>query len=456
MTTYSRRLFLGSTLAALPVLLGACGATATPTVPPQKPAQPAPAGTTAAPAATAPKTVAGGTLAFMGGTYFVGAAQELFTKQLTQWGTENDVKTTADYMNWPDLQAKIAAAIQSGSGADMVELWPVWPFLYKDHLADMTDLAEAQGKAQGGHYDWVTSSVKADGRWLGVPHGTTNAAIGYRISHLKEAGVADPEKGFPDTWAELFALGKKLKAMGRPIGQALGHSLGDPPGLVYPYMWSHGAMEVEADGKTVAFNKPEFVEAMNRFVQGWKDGFDETGLSWDDSNNNRAFLAGQLSITYNGSSIYEAAKKDNPAVAADMSHADIPRGPHGRFYSLGGKSMALMKASKNQDQVRGLMEWWFDPKQFGEWLRLQNTYQLPPTRDWEKDPMWTKDPKLAPFARQAQFGRTQGYAGPPNEKSALVMSKYIVVDTFAKAVQSGDAAAAVNWGADELQRIYGA
>jgi multiple sugar transport system substrate-binding protein len=69
--------------------------------------------------------------------------------------------------------------------------------------------------------------------------------------------------------------------------------------------------------------------------------------------------------------------------------------------------------------------------------------------------MWTADPKLAAFAREAQYGRTTGYAGAPNEKAALSRSKYVVVDTFAKAIQTGDAAAAVKAGAEELQRIFG-
>jgi hypothetical protein len=35
------------------------------------------------------------------------------------------------------------------------------------------------------------------------------------------------------------------------------------------------------------------------------------------------------------------------------------------------------------------------------------------------------------------------------------MSKYVICDTFAKAVQSGDAKASVEWGADQLKRAYG-
>jgi multiple sugar transport system substrate-binding protein len=48
-----------------------------------------------------------------------------------------------------------------------------------------------------------------------------------------------------------------------------------------------------------------------------------------------------------------------------------------------------------------------------------------------------------------------GYAGPPGEKASPALSRYIVVDTFAKAVQSGDAAGAIKGGADQLQRMYG-
>ena len=57
---------------------------------------------------------------------------------------------------------------------------------------------------------------------------------------------------FPETWTEYREVGKKLKAKGRPIGQTLGHTFGDSPTFTYPFLWSHGGKEVEADGKTVA------------------------------------------------------------------------------------------------------------------------------------------------------------------------------------------------------------
>ncbi len=52
------------------------------------------------------------------------------------------------------------------------------------------------------------------------------------------------------------------------------------------------------------------------------------------------------------------------------------------------------------------------------------------------------------------LGRLRGFAGDPNEKAGLAASKYVIVDTFAKAVQSGDAKDALQWGQRQLERIY--
>ena len=52
--------------------------------------------------------------------------------------------------------------------------------------------------------------------------------------------------------------------------------------------------------------------------------------SWLDPHNNRAFLAGEVSVMNNGISIYYAAKEDFPEMAEDIDHAPMPIGPVGR------------------------------------------------------------------------------------------------------------------------------
>ena len=237
----------------------------------------------------APAVIKGTKLSILQGTYFIAPGQDLYKKQAQEWGQANGVTMAADFLNWPDLQPKIAASIQAG-GYDIVELWPGWNYLYQKNLVDMTAEAEDFGKKNGGFEKYVLNSGKVGGKWLGIPHGYSNASMAYRINWFKEAGCPNAEDGnkVDLTWEEYFAIAKNLKAKGKPFGQALGHSTGDPPGYCYPYMWSYGAMEVSKDGKSIQFNKPEFVDGMKKFIQAWKDGYDETGTSWDDSNNNRA------------------------------------------------------------------------------------------------------------------------------------------------------------------------
>jgi len=403
-----------------------------------------------------PAALKGTKLNILQGTYFIAPGQDLYKKQAADWGKANGVDVSADFLNWPDLQPKIAAAIQAG-GVDIVELWPSWNHLYKDSLVDMTPEAEEFGKRGGGYEKYVLNSAPVNGRYLGIPHGMTNAAMNYRISWLKEAGCPNAEDGakIDLTWDEYHAIAKKTKAAGHPFGQALGHSTGDPPGFVYPYMWAHGAMELDKDGKSIQFNKPEFVDSMRKFIQAWKDGYDTTGTSWDDSNNNRAFLAGQLACTYNGSSIYTVALKDQPQIAKDMHHMLIPKGPAGRFYWLGSRTFAILKNSKNVAGAKEFLRWWFQDKQFGDWWRTNRGLMLQPVVKYYNDPIWTKDPKMLPFREQPKYGVDVGWPGPPNEKASLAWSKYIIVDTYVKAIQSGDAKASIEWGAEQLKRVYG-
>ena len=406
-----------------------------------------------------------GSLTILAGSYFVPEAQDFFVQQVEEWGSQNGVDVTCDFINWPDIQARISSAVESGAGPDIVEMREAWQYLYSEQMVNLNDLAMTLSEANGGYYDWVTNTASVDGEFYSIPVGTSASAFAYRISYFEQAGIADAANNFPATWEELFAVGKTLKEMGKPLGQALGHSTGDPASFAYPYMWSYGAMEVEEDGTTVAFNKPEFVEGMNTFIQAWTDAYDETGLSWDDGVNNRAFLSDQISATINGSSIYIAAQNakagqsttdyDVVVDPADITHAGFPEGPSGRFNTLGTWTYGIMKYSKNADAAKNCLQYWLDAAQFTKWLEAQKGYIIPPVSKYVDNAVYTADPKLAPYLDVVNYGRNKGFSGPTNQKAAQVGAQYIVSDTFAKAIQTGDAKSAIEEGAKLMERIYG-
>ncbi len=396
------------------------------------------------------------TLNIVRGTYFIPGAQEIAKQQAEEFGKQAGVKVNADFLNWTDLNTKIGAGIQAG-GIDVIELWPVQNHLYANNLVDMTEEAEEVAARGGGFEEYVLNSGHVNGRYLGIPHGNNAGTIAYRISAFEKAGVKHADKGGMDmTWDEYFAVAKECKKMGMPFGQSLGHSLGDPIGFCYPYMWASGALEVGDDGKTILFNTPTFEYALNKFVQAWKDGYDETGTSWDDSSNNRAYLSGKIASTYNGASIYYASKRrdDGGKLMNDTHHMLMPKGTAGRYHEFGTQTMGILNNSENIDVAKEYLKWWFQPENFDKWWRVQEGYQLHHVKNLANDPMWKDDPKMGIFKEIPKYGRLRGFAGNPNEKASLAASKYIVVDTFAKAVQSGDAKDALEWGERQLKRIY--
>jgi len=407
----------------------------------------------------APAYAQGTTVHWVRWSDFVPASDQLLKGKITQECQKAlGMKLNLETINANDIQARVTSAIQSGTGPDIVMALGNWPQLYADSLADAGDVAEEIGKAQGGYYDISKQVATVGNKWVGVPWCIGGGLVAYRKSWFQEIGY----DAFPETWDKARDALKKLKAKGRPLGQTAGHTFGDAPGWWYPFLWSWGGKEVEADGKTVALNSKETLESVKFAVPFWKECCDEGGLSWDDSNNNRAFLSGTISATNNGASIYIEAKKKpdtylteaGKPMKDDILHAKIPGGSGGQFNLPGPFTDMLMGYSKNQKPAKDFLRWVHSKEVFGEWFTSQQGYTDGATKVWENDPVWKADPVLTPFKDVPTGGRLAGYAGPPNRKSAEVITKYIIVDMYTKAIQGMAPEEAVKWAHDELVKIY--
>jgi multiple sugar transport system substrate-binding protein len=362
-------------------------------------------------------------------------------------------------INANDLQARITAAIQSGSGADIFNFQYNWAQLYANACVDVSDVASAIGKAEGGFYEIFPPSCEVNGKWLAMPHSIVGNAVAYRKSWLKEAGASE----FPKTWDEARKLFPALKKKGKPYGQTLGHTFGDAPTFTYPMLWSYGGAETDKTGKKVVINTKGAVESVKFMQAFWKDSCDEGGLAWDDTNNNRAFHAGEISATLNGASIYIVAKRQKDKIKdekgepmfQDIGHAPLPAGPSGAFLLFLNQSHAVMKYGKNQKLAKDFLRWLHKPENYGKWFQTQEAYCVGATKKWENEPMWGKvDEPLKMFRTAARTTRLFGFAGPSTAKATEAFTKYIITDMYAKAVQGMKAEDAVKWAEGELKKIY--
>ncbi len=364
-----------------------------------------------------------------------------------------------EFINANDLQPRITAAIQSGSGPDVFHMLHNWPHLYEGGLVDVSDLADWQAKDQGGFYAQSEAYTKVGKKFMALPHSIVPGLIAYRKSWLDEVGVAS----FPKTYDDLRKVGTMLKKKGKPYGQTLGHTFGDAPAWAYPLLWNFGGVETDKAGKTAIDSKGS-VEAVKFMTAFWKDACDEGGLAWDDTNNNRAFLAGEISATLNGASIYIAAKRGQDKIkddkgepmVRDIQHARLPAGPAGSWSYHTAFAHGVMKYSKNPKLAKDFLKWFHGKEAFGRWFNVAEGFSVGSTKLWEQHPLWSSiDEPMKGFRTAPDNSRVIGFAGPPSAKATEVYSKYVIVDMFAKGVQGGKPEDAVKWAAGELKKIYG-
>ena len=362
-------------------------------------------------------------------------------------------------INANDLQARITAAIQSSAGADIFNFQYNWAHLYQNAVSDVSDVANELGKSEGGFYEVYPPSCQVNGKWLALPHSIVGNAVAYRKSWLKEAGANE----YPKTWEEARKVFTALKKKGKPYGQTLGHTFGDAPTFTYTMLWAFGGAETDKTGKKVVLSNAGAVESVKFMQAFWKDCCDEGGLAWDDTNNNRAFHAGEISATLNGASIYIVAKRQKEKIKddkgepmyTDIGHAPLPAGPSGAYLLFLNQSDALMKYSKNQKLAKDFLRWVHKKENYGKWFTTQEGYSVGGTKIWENDPMWAKlDEPLKMFRTAARNTRLFGYAGPSTAHATEAFTKYVITDMYAKGVQGMKAEDAVKWADGELKKIY--
>jgi multiple sugar transport system substrate-binding protein len=384
-------------------------------------------------------------------TSFVPAADAEVDRQAEEFTKATGIEMTVEKINQNDMAARITAAVESGSGADVIQMNANQPHLFAGGLADHNALLADLGGDE--MYEWALGAATVDGVARGVPAFNIGNAIVYRKDVFEELGLA-----VPNTWDEYLEVGRVLKENNLPVGQTLGHTFGDAPTFAYPLMWSFGGQEVDESGKVV-INSEGTHKALAFIKDFWEAACDPGGFAWDDTSNNRAFLGQAIGATLNGASIYFVAKNtpdQYPGLAEKLDHFLNPEGPAGRFHFVGPRALSIMQYSPNQEAAAEYIRWTLQDDNFSEFMTVNEGYVQGVTPQWENHPVWQSDPAIAIYATNPRYGRTAGYAGPWNRQSGEAQEKYIIVDMFARAARGEDPETVAAQAQQELEGVYGA
>lgn len=374
----------------------------------------------------------GASLRILRPSKFVQGDETLWLENTKKYTQQTGIPVRVDSESWEDLRPKSAVSANIGKGPDVIYGWYDDAHQYPDKLVDLTDVATYLGAKYGGWYDSAKKYGMRDGRWISVPLGASGAKIVYRQSWVRAAGF----DAVPGDLPGFLKLCQALKKAGHPAGFALGNAVGDANGWCHWVVWAHGGKMVNEKDQVV-INSPETIAALDYAKQLYETFIPGT-LSWQDPNNNKAFLAGEIGLTSNGISIYYAAKTSpDPnlkAMAEDIYHAAYPIGPVGRATEVNLIVPAMVfNYCKYPNAAKDYIRFMMEREQYEPWQTAAIGYWSQPLAAYAKNKIWTEDPKHTPYRDTMKTMLWTSYAGSLGFASAATLADFIMVNMVASA-----------------------
>ncbi|MGD0857498.1 MAG: extracellular solute-binding protein [Dehalococcoidia bacterium] len=276
----------------------------------------------------------------------------------------------SDYAYSPDSFAALVAGNQVPT-LFQVYLTDPGRMIDQGICADLSSIFTAQ-KLDKVYNPRLLSMLSKNGKVYGIPMKVYTIGLAYNIKLLKDAGFDAP----PKTWDELVTIARK--ATNRDAGIAGfsfitdGANAGGWHMTVIAYDFGLKDTDIvvrQPDGKYKAgFNNAAMLSAMN-FVKDlrWKhDVLPRENLGWET--NGQAFVTGRVAMAIMAGDQFIGIRQNYPD--ADMSNlgfVQLPVGPDGISYTLGGGDIAMVSSSATPDQVEAAAYYrlwtYFDPNE---------------------------------------------------------------------------------------------
>jgi multiple sugar transport system substrate-binding protein len=374
--------------------------------------------------------------------HFVPAYDEWFNKKYAvEWGKKNDTDVTVDNIGIAGINARAAAEISAQKGHDLFLLnWP--PPSLEEQTVDMADVYQEIGKKFGKPIDLAVKSTfnPKTKKYYAFSPSFTPDPVNYRQDLFAEVGMA----GGPKTWDDVRIKGAEIKKKRNvPVGVGLANEI-DTGMAMRTIMYAFGSHEQDAQGN-LTLNSKQTLEAI-KFVKAlFTEAMTPEVFTWDASSNNRAMIAGTLSLALNAISITRTAEKDNPEISKKIQLTKALRGP-ARAIGL-EHVMQCYVTWKFSENIEGAKKFLVDyTTDFGQAFRAGEFYDFPcfekTVPDLQK--LIANDPKGHPADKYKvmddvlNWATNVGYPGYANAAIDEIFSTWVLNVMFAKAA-SGSA-----------------
>src|ERR1044071_2747526 len=369
--------------------------------------------------------------------HFVPAFDKWFNeKYIKEWGEKNNTEVTVDNIGLAGLSARAAAEVSAQKGHDLFQFeWP--PPFYEDQVVDMKDVYADCEKKHGKPIDLAIKSTfnPKTKKYFGFSPSFVPDPINWRKDLWDDVGVV------PDSWDKILDGGRKIKQKHNiPVGLGLAQEL-DTSMAVRTIMYSRGAHEQDAGGN-LTLNSKNTVEAV-KFVKAlFQETMTPEVFTWDASSNNRAMLAGTISMALNAISITRTGEKDNPTFTEKIHLAKAAAGPVRRVgveHVMG--VYVIWKFAENIDGAKKFLVDYVG--NFRQAFLNGEFYNFPCYQRTVSDlkKLVSNDPKAKPADKYQvledvlSWATNIGYPGYANAAIDETYQKWVITVMFAKAAQ---------------------
>jgi multiple sugar transport system substrate-binding protein len=361
---------------------------------------------------------------------------------------DTGIKIKIDHIAHAQQAAKYASEVQSQAGHDLVEMRMHFPWLYEPQLVDLSDLVAELEKQYGKILASAEETAKVKGVWRAVPQYHLPFVAAYREDLFKKASLK-----IPDTWDELYTVGKELKKMGNPVGIPIAQNY-DSISTAGPVLWSNGGLEIDKDGKTVRINSPATEHTIEWYKKMYRDCMEPEVLSWTDASNNNSLVAGKAGWIHNPLSAYLTARNRKMVTADGINHHRSLGGPQGRHETDVPRHIGIWKFSKNIDASKEWIRYLLGKREvYDEYIMSGDAFLLPVFDKLSDHPVLKTDAKFAALKAEGVQFHCYGWPAPPSDKVQRITNEFILPNMIAKAVTGTPTKEAVVWAEKEMQRI---
>jgi hypothetical protein len=252
----------------------------------------------------------------------------------------------------------------------------------------------------------------------------------------------------------MFLAGaKKVHAAGFPFGASIAENT-DSNDWLGPLFASHGVFPLDEKGN-VTIEQDATLQVIE-YLKELTKSMPKDVYGWDDASNNRWLISGKGSAIVNPPSAWTVAKRDQPAVAAQVWHHDMPRGPKGRWRGALPFSWGIWSWSKSQQAAKDLLLYLSTKDVQWKLITASQGYDYPQLPAFMTHPVWNEiePPRGGQYNYPIRGDEKIITAGYPakQEYGVQVYYKWLLPTMVGKVTSGGMAPRdAVKWAAKELE-----